>query len=79
MTVQYRCDQCAEVADAPAAVGWVEVRPLGGRPLLPPEPTHLCRLCWAHTTAAAVRDRGTDEGEELPQLSEHAQNRDTLQ
>jgi len=77
MTVQYRCDQCGEVADAPAAVGWVEVRPLGGRPLLPPEPTHLCRLCWARTSAAAHAER--DGGEELPQLSEHAQNRDTVQ
>lgn len=77
MTVQYCCDQCTEVAVAAAAVGWVEVRPLGGRPLLPPEPTHLCRLCWARTTAAAPTRR--DGGEELPQLSEHAQNRDTLQ
>ena len=77
MTVQYRCDQCAEVADAPDAVGWVEVRPLGGRPLLPPEPTHLCRLCWARTTAAAHAERAG--GEEQSQLSEHAQNRDTLQ
>ena len=77
MTVQYRCDECEEVADAPAAVGWVEVRTLGGRPLLPPEPTHLCRRCWARTLAAARV--GRDGGEELPQLSEHAQNRDTLQ
>ena len=76
MTVQYRCDQCAEVADAPAAVGWVEVRPLGGRPLLPPEPTHLCRLCWARTTSPPPA--GCPAEEQL-QLSEHAQNRDTVQ
>lgn len=76
MTLQYRCDQCAEVAEAADAVGWVEVRPLGGRPFLPPEPTHLCRLCWARTTAAA--SPGSYEGEQ-PQVSEHTQNRDTLQ
>ena len=76
MSVLYRCDRCAEVADAAAAVGWVEVRPLGGRPLLPPEPTHLCRLCWAHTTAPRPVD---SPAEEQPQLSEHTQNRDTVQ
>jgi hypothetical protein len=76
MGVQYRCDQCAEVADAPAAVGWVEVRPLGGHPLLPPEPVHLCRLCWARTGADAG---GSSPAVAAPQLSEHVQNRDTVQ
>ena len=76
MSVQYRCDQCAAVADAEAAVGWVEVRPLGGRPLLPPEPSHLCRLCWARTTAPP---RSDGAGDDPPQLSEHTQNRDTVQ
>ncbi|GAB4081771.1 hypothetical protein GCU67_09750 [Modestobacter muralis] len=76
MSVQYRCDQCAEVADAPAAVGWVEVRQLGGHALLPPDPVHLCRLCWARTGTAATDPcpAGT-----APQLSEHVQNRDTVQ
>ncbi|WP_299954184.1 hypothetical protein [uncultured Modestobacter sp.] len=74
MTAQYRCDQCAEVADAADAVGWVEVRPLGGRPLLPPEPTHLCRLCWARSTAATHPGPAAD-ADDL-QLSEHSQNRD---
>ena len=77
MCVLYRCNQCGEVADAESAVGWVEVRELGGRPLLPPEPHHLCRLCWAHATAAAHAARS--EVLEFPQLSEHAQNRDTVQ
>ena len=77
MSVQFRCDECAEVADAEAAVGWVEVRELGGRPLLPPEPHHLCRLCWARATAAALAAR--TEVLEFPQLSEHTQNRDTVQ
>jgi hypothetical protein len=77
MSVLYRCDECAEVADAESAVGWVEVRELGGRPLLPPAPHHLCRLCWARATAGAHAHRV--EGLEFPQLSEHAQNRDTVQ
>ena len=77
MSVLYRCDECAEVADAGSAVGWVEVRELGGRPLLPPEPHHLCRLCWARTTAAA--HAGQSGCAALPQLSEHTQNRDTVQ
>jgi hypothetical protein len=77
MSVLYRCDECAEVADAEAAVGWVEVRELGGRPLVPPAPHHLCRLCWAHTTAAVHAARS--EVLEFPQLSEHTQNRDTVQ
>jgi hypothetical protein len=77
MSVLYRCDQCAEVADAEAAVGWVEVRELGGRPLLPPDPHHLCRLCWARSTSAAHASR--TEALQFPQLSEHAQNRDTVQ
>jgi len=77
MSVLYRCDECAEVADAEAAVGWVEVHELGGRPLLPPPPHHLCRLCWARTTAAVHAGRA--EVLDLPQLSEHAQNRDTVQ
>jgi len=77
MSVLYRCDECSEVIDAEGAVGWVEVRPLGGRPLLPPEPRHLCRLCWARTSAAAHAVRTDDL--EFPQLSEHAQNRDTVQ
>jgi hypothetical protein len=49
MSVLYRCDECAEVAEAEAAVGWVEMRELGGRPLLPPVPHHLCRLCRTAT------------------------------
>jgi len=77
MSVLYRCDECADVADEEAAVGWVEVRELGGRPFLPPTPHHLCRLCWAHTTAAV--QAGRTAGLEFPQLSEHAQNRDTVQ
>jgi len=77
MSVLYRCDECTVVADAASAVGWVEVRELGGRPLLPPEPHHLCRLCWARTTAAA--QAGRPECADVPQLSEHAQNRDTVQ
>jgi hypothetical protein len=77
MSVLYRCDECTEVADAETAVGWVEVRPLGGRPLRPPEPRHLCRLCWARTTAGAPAVHPDDL--EFPQLSEHAQNRDTVQ
>ena len=77
MSVLYRCDGCAEVADADDAVGWVEVRELGGRPVLPPPPHHLCRLCWARTTAAVHAERS--EVLDFPQLSEHAQNRDTVQ
>jgi len=77
MSVLYRCDECAELADAEAAVGWVEVRELGGRPLLAPEPQHLCRLCWARTTAAV--HAGRVEVPAFPQVSEHAQNRDTVQ
>ena len=77
MSVLYRCDECAEVTDAEAAVGWVEVRELGGRPLLPPDPHHLCRLCWARTIAAV--HAGRPGVPEFPQLSEHAQNRDTVQ
>jgi hypothetical protein len=73
----YRCDECADVSDSEAAIGWVEVRPLGGHPILAPEPHHLCRLCWARTTAAAHAARSVGEGE--PQVSEHAQNRDTMQ
>jgi hypothetical protein len=73
----YRCDECAEVAESEAAVGWVEVRPLGGHPILQPEPHHLCRLCWARTTAAVHASRS--EVLEFPQLSEHTQNRDTVQ
>ena len=76
MSVQLRCDQCAEVADAPAAVGWVEVRPLGGHPLAPPDAVHLCRLCWARTSAAVA---GPCPAGGAPQLSEHLQNRDTVQ
>jgi hypothetical protein len=77
MSVLYRCDDCAEVADAEAAVGWVEVRELGGRPLLPPDPHHLCRLCWARASAAVHTARARVV--EFPQLSEHTQNRDTVQ
>ncbi|MCW2537144.1 MAG: hypothetical protein JWQ26_2843 [Modestobacter sp.] len=77
MSTLYRCDECAEVAESEAAVGWVEVRPLGGHPILQPEPHHLCRLCWARTTAAAHAARPVGEGK--PQLSEHTQNRDTMQ
>ena len=77
MSTLYRCDECGEVAESAAAIGWVEVRALGGHPLLPPEPTHLCRLCWARTTAAAHASRSAGEGE--PQVSEHTQNRDTVQ
>lgn len=77
MSVLYRCDECAELAEAEAAVGWVEVRELGGRPLLPPEPHHLCRLCWARTTAAV--HAGESAVLDFPQLSEHTQNRDTVQ
>ncbi|MCW2537848.1 MAG: hypothetical protein JWQ26_3547 [Modestobacter sp.] len=77
MSVLYRCDECGEVAESEAAVGWVEVRPLGGHPLLPPEPTHLCRLCWARTEAAGHAARAPVDGE--PQVSEHAQNRDLMQ
>ncbi len=78
MSVLYRCDECAEVTDPASAVGWVEVRELGGRPLLPPEPHHLCRLCWARTTAAAAEAARSDVLE-FAQLSEHTQNRDTVQ
>jgi len=77
MSVLFRCDECAEVADEDAAVGWVEVRELGGRPLLPPPPHHLCRLCWARTTAAVHADRV--DALTVPQVSEHTQNRDTVQ
>jgi len=77
MSVLYRCDECTAVADAVSAVGWVEVRELGGRPLLPPEPHHLCRLCWARATAAA--HAGRPQCADFPQLSEHTQNRDTVQ
>ena len=75
MSVQYRCDRCAEVAEAPAAVGWVQVQPLGAHPLLPEEPTHLCRLCWARTSAGEPVRVGSG-GAETPQVSEHSQNRD---
>ena len=78
MSVLYRCDECAEVTDSASAVGWVEVRELGGRPLLPPEPHHLCRLCWARTTAAAA-DAARSDVLAFAQLSEHTQNRDTVQ
>jgi hypothetical protein len=77
VSVLYRCDECKEVAESEAAVGWVEVRPLGGHPLLPPEPTHLCRLCWARTEAAAHPTLAAVDEE--PQVSEHAQNRDMMQ
>ena len=77
MSVLFRCDECSEVADAEEAVGWVEVRELGGRPVLPPEPHHVCRLCWARTTAAL--HAGRVEALAVPQLSEHTQNRDTVQ
>ena len=77
MSTLYRCDECAEVAGADAAVGWVEVRALGSSPLRPTEPHHLCRLCWARTIAAAHAVRTVGGGE--PQVSEHTQNRDTLQ
>ena len=77
MSVLYRCDECCDVADDESAVGWVEVRELGGRPLLPPVAHHLCRLCWARTTAAV--QTGRTDVLDLPQLSEHAQNRDTVQ
>jgi hypothetical protein len=77
VSVLYRCDECGEVAESEAAVGWVEVRPLGGHPLLPPEPTHLCRLCWARTEAAGHAARAAVDVE--PQISEHAQNRDLMQ
>ena len=77
MCVLYRCNQCGEITDAESAVGWVEVRELGGRPLLPPEPHHLCRLCWARATAGAQPH--PVDGLEFPQLSEHAQNRATVQ
>ncbi|WP_249522692.1 hypothetical protein [Modestobacter marinus] len=75
MSVQYRGDRCAEVAEAPAAVGWVQVQPLGAHPLLPEEPTHLCRLCWARTSAGEPVRVGSG-GAEVPQVSEHSQNRD---
>lgn len=77
MSLRYRCDRCGAESDAGDAVGWVEVRELGGSPLHPPEPHHLCRLCWARTTAAVHASRV--EVLEFPQLSEHAQNRDTVQ
>ena len=77
MTVLYRCDECAAVAATADAVGWVELRPLGGRPLREPEPTHLCARCWARTSAEGHATRAAREGE--PQLSEHTQNRDTVQ
>jgi hypothetical protein len=57
----------------------VEVRPLGGHPLLPPEPTHLCRLCWARTEAAAAGHATLAAVDEEPQVSEHTQNRDLMQ
>jgi hypothetical protein len=77
VSVLYRCDECGEETEAACAVGWVEVHPLGGHPLRPPEPSHLCRLCWARTTAAAHPP--PPPGEEQPQVSEHTQNRDTMQ
>jgi hypothetical protein len=77
MSVLYRCDQCADEADAVSAVGWVEIRELGGRPLAAPEPHHLCRLCWARATAAGQAAAPDVLGP--PQLSEHTQSRDTLQ
>jgi hypothetical protein len=79
VSVLYRCDECGEVAESEAAVGWVEVRPLGGHPLLPPEPSHLCRMCWARTAAAAAGHATLAAVDEEPQVSEHAQNRDMMQ
>jgi hypothetical protein len=73
----YRCDECAEVAESEAAIGWIEVRQLGGHPIVPPEPSHLCRLCWARTVAARHAARVAGDGP--PQVSEHTQNRDTMQ
>jgi hypothetical protein len=75
VSVRYRCDSCGAEAGPDTAVGWVEVRELGGHPLHPPEPHHLCRLCWARMTAAdAAAVLPPPDGE--PQLSEHSQNRD---
>lgn len=77
MSVQYACDQCTEITDADAAVGWVEVRAVGGHLLHRPEPHYLCRLCWARMSATELSpvvpdiDRG--------QVSEHTQSRDTVQ
>jgi hypothetical protein len=75
VSVRYRCDECGDEADAASAVGWVAVQPLGNRPA--PDPSHLCRLCWARTVAAA--HPAPAPGDEHPQLSEHTQNRDILQ
>ncbi|MEU2350190.1 hypothetical protein [Modestobacter sp. NPDC049651] len=74
MSLRYRCDRCGAEAGAEEAVGWVEVRPLGGHLLHPPEPHHLCRLCWARLTDADVPAPPPADGE--PQLSEHTQSRD---
>jgi hypothetical protein len=74
VSLRYRCDRCGAESTAGDAVGWVEVRELAGSPLHPPEPHHLCRLCWAQLSAADAAPPpplGTE-----PQLSEHAQNRD---
>jgi hypothetical protein len=77
MSVLYRCEECGDLSPSPDAVGWVEVRPLGGHPILPPDPTHLCRLCWAHAIALV---RASRSGPALPpQVSEHTQNRDMVQ
>jgi len=78
MSVQYACDRCGAVTDAEAAVGWVELRPLGGRPLRAPEASQLCAACWAAMAGGAgpVTHAG---GGAVPQLSEHTQNRDTVQ
>ena len=75
MSLTYRCDRCGDRAEGEDAVGWVEVRELGGHPLHPPEPHHLCRLCWAHMAATADAPAPPPADGE-PQLSEHSQNRD---
>jgi len=74
VSLRYRCDRCGAESDAGDAVGWVEVCELAGSPLHPPEPHHLCRLCWAHLSAVDATPPPPLEGE--PQLSEHSQNRD---
>jgi hypothetical protein len=77
VSVLYRCDECGDVAESAAAIGWVEVRPVGGHTLLPPDPSHLCRLCWARTTACGHATLTAVD--EQPQVSEHTQNRDMMQ
>jgi hypothetical protein len=77
MTATYRCDTCGDSTGVEDAVGWVEIRALGGHLFDRPEPSHLCRLCWARTND--VLHPAAPVAGALPEVSEHAQNRDPLQ